>query len=314
MDARQLKFFLAVIDYGGFSRAAEQLFIAQPSLSQAIAGLERELGVPLFHRVGRGVVPSDAAERLIGPARQVMRDLATAQSAIDAVKGITTGQVEIISMPSPAVEPLTTIMTGFTRAHPDITLSVAAAFEPDDVLRAVRTGEVEIGLLGAPSPIKSADLRVLPIEDQELVLITKPNGSLNGADTITPDDLAGHGLIVAPKGSLMRALVDDILSSGVKAKVVAEVAHRTSILPMVVAGIADAILPAGWSKLALSAGAKVIRIQPPSHLHIVMVTRTTPLTPAAAAFVRATEGYTDTAQREQTTIDTLPRPAPGHRT
>ena len=156
MDARQLRFFLAIIDYGGFSRAADQLLIAQPSLSQAIAGLERELGVPLFHRVGRGVVPSDAAERLIGPARQVLRDLAAAQSAIDAVKGVTTGSVEISSMPSPAVEPLTTIMTAFVRRHPDITLSVASAFEPDEVLHAVRTGEVEIGLLGAPTPVKAA--------------------------------------------------------------------------------------------------------------------------------------------------------------
>ena len=295
MDARQLKFFLAIIDYGGFSRAAEQLLIAQPSLSQAIAGLERELGVPLFHRVGRGVVPSDAAERLIGPARQVLRDLAAAQSAIDAVKGITTGAVEITSMPSPAVEPLTTIMTTFVQKHPDITLSVAAAFEPEDVLHAVRTGEVEIGLLGAPTPVKAADLRVLPIEDQELVLITTGNGSLAAADTIARTDLTGHGLIVAPKGSLMRALVDDVLSSGVRAKVVAEVAHRTSILPLVLAGVADAVLPAGWSSLARAAGARVVKIQPPSYLHIAMVTRTTRLTPAAAAFLHAAESYAEHA-------------------
>ena len=77
MDARQLRFFLAVIDYEGFSKAAEQLYIAQPSLSQAIAGLERELGVALFHRVGRGVKPTDAGLNLIGPARQVLRDLAS---------------------------------------------------------------------------------------------------------------------------------------------------------------------------------------------------------------------------------------------
>jgi DNA-binding transcriptional LysR family regulator len=293
VDARQLKFFLAIIDYGGFSRAAEQLLIAQPSLSQAMAGLERELGVPLFHRVGRGVVPSDAAERLIGPARQVLRDLAAAQSAIDAVKGITTGAVEITSMPSPAVEPLTTIMTEFVRQHPDITLSVAAAFEPEDVLHAVRTGEVEIGLLGAPTPVKAADLRVLPIEDQELVLITTGNGSLAAADTIDRTDLTGHGLIVAPKGSLMRALIDDVLSSGIQAKVVAEVAHRTSILPLVLAGVADAVLPAGWSSLAQRAGARVVRIQPPSYLHIAMVTRTTRLTPAAAAFLHAAESYAE---------------------
>lgn len=291
MDARQLKFFLAVIDYGGFSRAAEQLFVAQPSLSQTIAGLERELGVPLFHRVGRGVVASDAAQRLIGPARQVMRDLAAAQSAIDAVKGMTTGQVEIISMPSPAVEPLTTMITEFTRQHPDVTLNVAAAFEPDDVLRAVRSGEVEIGLLGAPAVVKAADLRVLPIEDQALILITAPDGSLAARDSITPADLAGHGLVVAPKGSLMRALVDDVLSSGIRAKIVAEVAHRTSILPMVLAGVADAVLPDGWSRLARSAGAGVVRIEPPSHLRVALVTRPTSLTPAAAAFVLSGEAY-----------------------
>ena len=250
MDARQLKFFLAIIDYGGFSRAAEQLLIAQPSLSQAIAGLERELGVPLFHRVGRGVVPSDAAERLIGPARQVLRDLAAAQSAIDAVKGITTGAVEITSMPSPAVEPLTTIMTDFVRKHPDITLSVAAAFEPEDVMHAVRTGEVEIGLLGAPRPVKAADLRVLPIEDQELVLITTGTGSLAARRHDRP--------------------------------------HRSH-------GVADAVLPAGWSSLARTAGARVVKIQPPSYLHIAMVTRTTRLTPAAAAFLHAAESYAEHA-------------------
>lgn len=291
MDARQLKFFLAIIDYGGFSRAAEQLLIAQPSLSQAMAGLERELGVPLFHRVGRGVVPSDAAERLIGPARQVLRDLAAAQSAIDAVKGITTGSVEITRMPSPAVEPLTTIMTTFVREHPDITPSVAAAFEPDDVLHAVRTGEVEIGLLGAPTPVKAADLRVLPIEDQELVLITAAHAAVT--ETISRTDLRGRGLIVAPKGSLMRALVDDVLSSGITAKVVAEVAHRTSILPLVLAGVADAVLPAGWSNLATAAGARVVRIDPPSFLHVAMVTRTSRLTPAAAAFLHAAQAYAE---------------------
>jgi Bacterial regulatory helix-turn-helix protein, lysR family len=74
VDVRQLTYFLAVVETMNFGRAAEQLHIAQPSLSQAIGTLERELGVPLFHRVGRGIVLSDAGAQLIEPARQVVRD------------------------------------------------------------------------------------------------------------------------------------------------------------------------------------------------------------------------------------------------
>ena len=98
----------------------------------------------------------------------------------------------------------------------------------------------------------------------------------------------------------MRARVDEVLSSGVEAKVVAEVAHRTSILPMVLAGVGDALLPAGWSRLARAAGARVVRIAPPSHLHIAMVTRRAPLTPASAAFVLTAESYAGQTRRPTT--------------
>jgi DNA-binding transcriptional LysR family regulator len=80
MDARQLEYFLAIVDHDGFGRAAQHLHIAQPSLSQSIANLERELGIPLFHRIGRGVVLSAAGRELIEPARQVLRDLSTARA------------------------------------------------------------------------------------------------------------------------------------------------------------------------------------------------------------------------------------------
>ena len=293
MDARQLRFFLAVIDCEGFSRAAEQLYIAQPSLSQAIAGLERELGVALFHRVGRGVIPTDAAKELIGPARQVLRDLATAQSAMDAVKGVTTGRVEIITMPSPGVEPLSTIMQRFVRLHPDITMSVEAAFVPEEVLHAVRTGACELGMLGAPTPTQAPDLHVLPIEDQELVLVTAPGGPFAGRTSIGAGDLAEHRLIVSQRGSLMRALVDDVMSSGVSAKIVAEVAHRTSILPLLLAGVGDAVLPAGWTGIARRSGCDVVAINPPSYLRVALVYRKTQLTPSAAAFLDCAKHYAE---------------------
>lgn len=253
MDARQLRYFLAAVDAEGFGRAADQLFIAQPSLSQTIAGLERELGVVLFHRLGRGV--------------------------------------EIISMPSPGIEPLAAIMQRFAAAHPEVTVSVDAAFVPDEVIQAVRSGAAELGLLGAPEPVHAADLDVMALADQRLVLITAAGGPFAGRDHITVADLDGHRLVASQRGSLMRHLVDDVLARGINARLVAEVAHRTSILPLVLAGVADAILPDSWSELARRAGAEVLAIHPAAHLRVALVSRRTQLTPAAQAFVDAARDH-----------------------
>ncbi len=138
MDTRKLKYFLAVVDHGGFNRAAEHLLIAQPSLSQTIAGLEKELGVPLFHRIGRRAVLSDAGKELVGPARVVMRDLDAAQSAVQSLRGIRSGRLDIITMPSPGIEPLTSMISDFTLSYPSVRLNVSAAFTPEEVVESVR--------------------------------------------------------------------------------------------------------------------------------------------------------------------------------
>ena len=301
MDVRQLTYFLAVVETMNFGRAAEQLYIAQPSLSQAIGTLERELGVPLFHRVGRGVVLSDAGAQLIEPARQVVRDLEAAQAAARSARGLTRGRVELIAMPSPGMEPLSTLIRDFTAAHPAMTVTADAAFTPEDVVQAVKAGRAELGLLGAATPPHTGGLRVLPIEDQPLVLISPPEGDpppdqrgrepgAEGA-TVAREALAGARLIVSKQGSLMRRLVDDVLASGVDAQVVVEVEHRTSILPMVLAGVGHAVLPSSWATLAMRSGARVRRLEPAVLLRIALVSRTGSLTPAAQAFVACVEDY-----------------------
>ncbi|MFD2090678.1 LysR substrate-binding domain-containing protein [Blastococcus deserti] len=106
--------------------------------------------------------------------------------------------------------------------------------------------------------------------------------------------LAGARLIVSKQGSLMRRLVDDVLASGVDAQVVVEVEHRTSILPMVLAGVGHAVLPSSWTPLAQRSGARVRRIEPAVLLRIALVSRTGTLTPAAQAFVHCVERYLST--------------------
>jgi DNA-binding transcriptional LysR family regulator len=303
VDVRQLTYFLAVVETMNFGRAAEQLYIAQPSLSQAIGTLERELGVPLFHRVGRGIVLSDAGAQLIEPARQVVRDLEAASAAARSTRGLQRGRVELIAMPSPGMEPLATLIRDFTAAHPAMTVTADAAFTPEDVVQAVKAGRAELGLLGAATPPHTGGLRVLPIEDQPLVLISPPDDDAPSArrgrervdepatSTVAREALAGARLIVSKQGSLMRRLVEDVLASGVEAQIVVEVEHRTSILPMVLAGVGHAVLPSSWTPLAQRSGARVRRIEPAVLLRIALVFRTGSPTPAAQAFVACVERY-----------------------
>jgi DNA-binding transcriptional LysR family regulator len=291
MDARQLMYFLAVVENLNFRRAAEQLHMAQPSLSQAMSNLEREVGVPLFHRVGRGIVLSDAGAQLVEPARQVLRALDSAKAAAQSAQGLQRGRVEMVSMPSPGIEPLTTLIGSFTAAHPAMSVTVEAAFTPEEVLEAVKTGRAEVGLLGSATAPNTSGLRVLPVEDQPLVLISPMAETGDSDEAVARGDLGGLRLIVSKEGSMMRRLVDDVLASGVEAQIVVEVEHRTSILPMVLGGIGHAVMPSSWTPLAERAGAVVRRIEPASLLRIVLVTRKTALTPAAQEFMRVAVAY-----------------------
>lgn len=300
MDARQLEYFVAIVDNDGFGRAAQKLHIAQPSLSQAVAGLERELGVRLFHRIGRGAVLSDAGKELIGPARQVLRDLRTARTTMDSLKGVQRGRVELVTMPSPGIEPLSALTRLFTRQHPGVIIGADAAFTPEEVVQKVRDGACELGLVGAPGSVLAPGVDVLPLESQNFVVVGADGGFPEG-DPVPRAALTGARLIASPPGSQMRRIVDEMLASGEDLEIVAEVAHRTSILPLVLQGVGLAVLPSAWAPLARRAGARVARIDSPARLHVALISRSAPLTPAAQAFLTAARSYTPVDYLEHVT-------------
>lgn len=287
MDARQLSYFLAIVDHGGFGRAAEHLHVAQPSLSQAMAGLEHELGMKLFVRAGRGVALSDAGSQLVGPARRVLRDLTDAKDVVQSARELRRGRVDVVTMPSPGVEPLTTIMTSFAQSWPAMTVNAKGVFTPEEVVEAVLSGGAEVGILGAAAMPHTADLSVRHIQDQPLVLVSPPGSHLSTGETVSRVELTGLRLIVSQRGSLMRQLVDELLSDRAEARIVAEIAHRTSMLPLVMSGVGHAVMPSAWHTIATRMGAEVRRIEPVALLQIFAVWRGEDMPPGAAAFVHA---------------------------
>src|SRR6266545_6967319 len=169
MELRQLRYVLAVVDHGGFTRAAAAEHIAQPSLSQAIRTLERELGVELFHRLGRRVTLTPAGKALVGPARQVLRDLATVQAVVADVQGLRAGHLDLVALPTLAVEPLAGLLGRFRHAYPQVAVRVA---EPEDVgalAALVQHGHAELG----PTELSSLDpaLEQRPMGSQEILAV-----------------------------------------------------------------------------------------------------------------------------------------------
>ncbi|ONI86490.1 LysR family transcriptional regulator [Actinosynnema sp. ALI-1.44] len=285
MDARQLEYFLAVVDHGGVNRAASALFLTQPSLSQAIRALERDLGQELFHRVGRRLVLTDSGRALVEPARNVMRGLAVARDSVSRVGELATGCVEIASMPSQAVEPLSGMIKAFTARHPGMRVSIKSAFTAPGVLEMVRTGVTELGLLGSSEPPGAVGLTLRTLGRQRFVVVA-PAGRFAGRRALKGEDLHGESVIVGQPGTGMRRVVDRIRAGGVDLRLVVESEHREAILPLVLGGVGLAVLTESWASLARQAGADVLDLDPPAYLHIALACRDTWLSPAADAFVQ----------------------------
>ncbi|WP_394618485.1 LysR family transcriptional regulator [Lentzea sp. JNUCC 0626] len=284
MDVRQLRYFLAVVDHGSVNKAAAALHVAQPSLSQAIRALERDLGIDLFRRAGRRLVLTDAGEALIGPARQVVRVLATARASVAEVADLRVGRVEIAAMPSQSVEPLARIIKAVTEKHPGLSIAVRSAFTAQDVVDEVRSGRTELGLLGAAEPLRDARVRVTPLGRQRFVLVCSHDGPFAPDTVVRHEDLAGQRLIVGQPGTGMRRVVDEI-SATVEVTRVVETEHREAILPLVLGGVGMAVLAESWAPLARQAGALVLDLEPARYLHLALVAGTGDLSPAAHAFL-----------------------------
>lgn len=208
MDIRQLQYFLAIVDRGGFNRAAAALYVSQPALSQAVRALERDLGSELFHRIGRRAVLTEAGRALIEPAREAVRSLETARASVASVHELREGRLDVASTPTQAVEPLTTLVSAFSRRYPGVSVAIKAAFTARDVIDMVRTGAVELGLLASAGPVSGKEVVFHGLGRQRFVLVVPADGPFADRTAVDCRELAGQRLIVGQPGTGMRAYVD----------------------------------------------------------------------------------------------------------
>ena len=283
MELRQLEYAVAVIDHGGFTRAAARLYVSQPSLSQGVANLEAELGTPLFHRLGRTVVLTAAGQAFAEPARQVLRDARTIREVVEAVAGLQAGSLDLVALPTLSVEPAARLVAAFCRAFADIAVRLV---EPEDVealLGLVRDGRCELGLAELPV---TTELVARDLGTQEMLAVCPPGTRLGRRKRLPVATLATMSLVATPPGTSTRRLIEEALASAsVEPHIVVETGHREAILPLVLAGAGATILPAPLAAEAARQGATVTSLDPPLRRRIGLVHRRGPLSPAATAFM-----------------------------
>ncbi len=285
MDLRQLGYVVAVADHRNFTQAAESMQVSQPSLSQAVRALEAELGVALFHRTTRSVTITAAGDALLGPARQVLRDAATARAAVADVVGLAAGRLDLVCLPTLAVHPTAALIGRFRRAHPAVAVRVVEPEDADQVAERVRQGASEIGF--TELPLRDPELSTHVLERQDFVaLVPAARAKTLPAHRLTVETLARQPLVTTPLGTSTRRQVEEAFAAaGLSATVAVETDHRESIAALVRAGAGVALLPRRLAEDSASHDVVLRDITPRLHRDVGLVHRSGALSPAAAAFL-----------------------------
>jgi DNA-binding transcriptional LysR family regulator len=162
----QLQYFVAAFRLGSFSAAAEELHLAQPSLSEQVRRLESELGVRLFHRVGRGLTPTEAGQALRPHAERTLDAAEAARESVVAVRELRGGTATFGTWGTARYYPGVELVAEFRRRHPTVRVRVLSQ-NSSEVVEAVRAGELEVGMVALP--IDDRGLDVEPIMRDEIV-------------------------------------------------------------------------------------------------------------------------------------------------
>jgi DNA-binding transcriptional LysR family regulator len=285
MEIHQLRYAVAVADLGTFTAAARACFVAQPSLSQAVRSLESELRTPLFHRLTTGVTLTAAGEAFVPAARATLRALDTTRAAVDAVSGLRSGHLDLVALPTLAVDPVTPLIGLFRRTYPGVLVRLAQPEDSAAVVAMINAGRAELGLTEAPVSDDRLVMHELGRQDVVAVLPpgSPPRRRLRGSE------LAALPLVTLPVGTSSRRLLDEALASSPEpVHFAVETEQREALVPLVLAGAGACVLPRPMADDAARRGAVVAPLDPPLTRTLALLHRDAPLSPAARAFVTLT--------------------------
>ena len=249
MDFRQLESFVAIAKLKSFSKAAERLFLTQPTLSNHISRLEEELGVILLARNNKKTELTDAGKLFFASAQELISRREQAVVDLGQFEGRIEGTLEIGASSIPGQYLLPQILARFCQSYPDVVYNIHYQ-SSHEVISQLISQELDFGMVGSP-----ADNSLLVYEkaaDDELVAIAPPIKPFTQMESITAQQLLAYRLIMRKEGSGTRRIFEDALKTATGGKAQIKAAAYTDNTEMVNLCVMQGLGLAVTSRLAVA--------------------------------------------------------------
>jgi DNA-binding transcriptional LysR family regulator len=281
MQLHQLRYFAAVAGTRHFTRAAEREHVAQPSLSQQIRALERELGTELFHRARGHISLTDAGQTLLPFARRILADAETARREVQEVARLRRGRVRLGATPSLCASLVPGLLREFHDRYPGVELIIHEDGS-QDLVRVLAAGELDLALVITPLPERAPALTTRELLREELVVVSSPTEPAPVRRArISVEELRERPMVMFRHGYDLRELILSVCrSAGFEPTLAVEGGEMDAVLGCVRAGLGVAVVP---RMVADHAGLRVTPFAAPGLHRRVAVAHRADVSPPRAA-------------------------------
>jgi DNA-binding transcriptional LysR family regulator len=290
LSLHQLTCFLATYEHGSLTRAADELGYAQPSVSEQIRSLEKSLGIQLFRRVGRGVVPTTVADTLRPHAERVLAAVDEAQQAVQSVKSFETGTIRFGMFGVARLYAGANLVADVLTRYPGVRVELIGQ-NSTEVQEDLRRGRIEAAMIAVPT-VASEGLDVTPVARDELVYISADPARLE--TPVTAHRLAQASLVMPETtwradDSTRKVLRQMLHETGRNPQTRIEVEDVETAVELVGMGFADSVIPKGAAVQLLprlAPGAGWVSLRPRQYDMFAVVHRAgATLSPAARLMI-----------------------------
>ena len=242
MELSQLRYVLAVAEAGNFTRAAARSNIAQPSLSQQIINLERELGHKLFHRLGRKAVLTEAGTAFAERARRILFEVEDATKELGDSPSFER-RITIGAIPTLAPYLLPGLIARCRKRHPNLQVNIREDFK-STLIREMLEGELDLALVALP--VDEASIQAEVLWKEPLLLAVATDHPLATKEGVTAADLASESFVLLGSSSSLAAQVRRFCGDHhIEPRIGSRCAQVATVKALVASGAGISILPAG---------------------------------------------------------------------